>query len=68
MNDYLYLKEEFPKFQGRGLRGEVLQAYYEAERILKGLDKINKRTCGCNYGAMGREVDRLYTQWQKENE
>ncbi len=62
-NDIKYLKEEFPKFQGRRIKGEVLNSYYEAERILKGMEKINRRSCGCNYAAMGREVDALYKNW-----
>ena len=62
-NDKIYLKEEFPKYQGRMLRGDVLASYYEAERILKGLKSIKKRSCGCNYSSMGRDVDRLYENW-----
>lgn len=62
-NDTKYLKEEFPKYQGRMLRGDVLASYYEAERILKGLKTIKKRSCGCNYSSMGREVDKLYENW-----
>ena len=62
-NDLKYLKEEFPKYQGRMLRGDVLASYYEAERILKGMETIKKRSCGCNYASMGREVDNLYKNW-----
>lgn len=55
-----WLNNEFPKFQGRMLKGEVLAAYYEAERILKNKETLQRRGCSCEYGTMAREVDRLY--------
>jgi len=55
-----WLEEEFPKYKGRSLKGDVLMAYYEAERILKGNQTIKKRGCTCEYGGMKNEVERLY--------
>ena len=42
--DKKWLLEEFPKHRGKTIRGEVLQAYYRAEMVLSGKEKINKRT------------------------
>jgi hypothetical protein len=68
-NNKDWLLNEFPKYRGRLLKGEVLKAYYDAERILLNLPEIKKRGCGCHYGSMAREVDRLYDQWlSNENE
>lgn len=59
-----WLDEVFPTHQGKMVRGEVLQAYYEAERILKGKQTIQKRGCSCQFTGMAREVDRLYEQYR----
>lgn len=58
-----WLKEEFPKHQGKTLRGETLKAYYEAERILLNRDKIQPRGCSCNYNQLKAFVDELYEKW-----
>lgn len=59
-----WLMNEFAtKFMGRTLRGEVLNAYYKAEMILKGRHAIQRRSCGCQYGSMARAVDKLYNDW-----
>ena len=58
-----WLKEEFPKYQKRILRGEVLNAYYTAEMLLNGVDKINKRGCYCEYGSLKDSVESKYSKW-----
>lgn len=42
---------------------QVLNAYYEAERILLGNDKLNRRGCSCNYNRAQEQIDRLYKQF-----
>ena len=39
--DVYYLLVEFPKYKGLTLRGKVVEEYYQAERILKGLNQNN---------------------------
>ena len=62
-----FLLNVFPEYQGRTLRGDVLNAYYKAEMLLKDRHAIQRRSCGCQYGSMGREVDRLYQEWLERN-
>ena len=58
-----WLKDSFTTFQKRVLRGEVLNAYYRAEMLLNGADKINKRSCYCEYGSLKDSVDSKYSKW-----
>ena len=65
--DAIWLKEEFiAKHQGLILKGATLNAYYEAERILKGKDSVNKRPCTCQYKDLARIVNSLVDQYQYE--
>lgn len=61
--DKQWLIEEFPKYRGRILRGEVLDSYYKAEKILKNLTTIKKRGCSCEYKSLGIQVDNLYEKF-----
>lgn len=62
--DSKWLKDHFTKESyGKVMRGNVIHDYLQAERILKGYDKINRRGCGCQYGGMARAVDKLYKEW-----
>lgn len=49
------------------MRGDVIHDYLYAEKVLKGYDKINRRSCGCEYGGVARAVDKLYEEWLIEN-
>ena len=63
----IWLKEEFiTKHQGRMLKGATLNAYYEAERVLKGKDKIDRRPCTCQFKDLARLVNSLVEQYQSE--
>ena len=66
--DKKWLIEEFPKYKGRTIRGEVLAAYYKAEMILSGNTQIKKRGCSCELGGMARAVDNSYNKWLSDNE
>jgi len=61
----LFLREDFVQAYGRTLKGDVLNTYLEAERILLKKEKINRRNCSCQYGHLKRSVDALYLQWKK---
>ena len=59
----IFLKEEFEaKAKGLILRGKVLDAYYEAEKILRGWDKKKPRGCSCEYRNMASIVNSLFDQ------
>ena len=63
----IFLVEKFEK-QALGLilKGKVTDYYYEAERILRGWDKIKKRGCTCEYKNMARIVNGLFDQHKPE--
>ena len=65
--DAIWLREEFiGKHQGKILKGATLNAYYEAERVLKGKDKIDRRPCTCQFKDLARIVNSLVEQYQSE--
>ena len=54
---------------GKTLRGNVIYDYLYAEKVLKGYEKVKRRGCGCEYGGVKRQVDKLYKEFldgQKE--
>jgi len=61
--DKKWLIEEFPKYKGKTIRGEVLASYYRAEMLLNGWSQIKKRTCSCQLRSLASETDRLYNKW-----
>ncbi len=63
VEDKEWLMLEFPKYKGKTIRGEVLKAYYEAERILAGKEQIRKRGCSCELRGMATGVDKSYNNW-----
>ena len=62
-SEKIWLLEEFPKYKGKTIRGEIANAYHEAERILNNKQSINKRTCGCQYRSLAEGVNRAYDKW-----
>ena len=59
----IFLKEEFEKnAKGLILKGRVLDTYYEAERILRGWDKVQRRGCSCDFKNMARIVGSLFEE------
>lgn len=63
IGDIKWLEEEFPKYKGKPLDGVVLNAYYLAEKLLKGNPTIHKRGCTCQYGSLANEVNTLYRKF-----
>ncbi len=61
-----WLINEFPKYKGRMLKGQVVSNYLEAERILLNRQTINKRECDCDNTDMARQTDRLYERWLEQ--
>lgn len=67
IEEAIWLKEEFiPNHQGRMLKGSTLSAYYEAERILKNKDKIDRRGCTCQYRDLARLVNSMMDQYSSK--
>ena len=65
--DQRFLIDIFPEFKdGDIFNTKVLNAYYRAEKIIKGYDEIKRRGCNCQYGKFQKEVDNLYKNWLYE--
>jgi len=63
----VWLKEHFEKkCKGATIKGNVLGCYYEAERILRGKDKINRRGCACQYKDLARVVNSMFDQYSTQ--
>ena len=67
LEDKAWLRNKFPEYQHRTLKGEVLENYYLAEKLLTGADSINRRSCGCNLRGMASQVNKLYDNWLQNN-
>jgi len=48
---------------GKTMRGTTVYDYLYAEKVLKGYPKIKRRACGCEYGGVKRQVDKLYKEF-----
>jgi len=62
--DIKWLKEVFPQFQNKVLRGVNLDAYAKAELIILG--KSSKPECSCSYNNYKQKVDSYYEKWEKK--
>jgi len=51
---------------GLKLQGDVVNQYYEAERLLMGKDKINRRGCTCHYKSLAKMVSSLWDQYKQK--
>lgn len=63
-----WLIQNFPNYVGRTLRGDVLTAYLEAERIILNREQHRKVTCNCQLRDIARSINELYNKWLKENQ
>lgn len=63
-----WLLTEFPTHSIKTLRGETLSAYYRAEMLLNGWDRIKQRSCSCQYRGLKNSVDGSYKQWLQNEE
>jgi hypothetical protein len=62
-------KESYEQIlKGRNIKGKIYDDYLKAEMLLLSRDKINPRSCPCNYKALGETVNKLYKNWLLENE
>jgi hypothetical protein len=58
-----WLLKDFPKFKGLVPKGDVWNAYLEAERILLDRPNILQRGCNCVRNNVKQHVDALYENW-----
>jgi len=65
--DRIWLEETFPKYYGLTIKGEVYQAYLNAERIFNNWVTVKKRDCSCQYRALKNTVDTQYNNWLQAN-
>lgn len=65
--DKKWLIEEFPNFKGRTMMKQTLQAYYRAEMLLNGWEKVKPRTCSCHLRGLADGVNALYGKFINEN-
>lgn len=65
--DIKWLREEFPQFFNKTIRGAVYNAYLKAEMILLNRDSVNKRDCSCHYRGLAESVNKLYSNWLHNN-
>ena len=63
--DIKWLKEEFPKYMGLTLKGDVKAAYEKAEKILFDLPEMWVRDCTCEYGYLFNRVNNKYEEFLK---
>ena len=56
-----WLLNDFPKYKGKTLRGDVKDAYTKAETLLDG--RVTLPDCSCQYGSYQNKINKLYEQW-----
>lgn len=67
LDDKTWLRNTFPEYKDRTLKGEVLEAYYRAEKVLSGWESIKRRGCGCELRGLANTVNMLYDNWLNSN-
>jgi len=50
----------------RGFKGDVKANYEEAERILRGWNKTNPRSCSCDFPALTRITNSFFEQYEAQ--
>ncbi len=65
--DKQWLKEVFPIFIGRTLRGETLDAYLRAEMLIDNTETKRRITCNCQLRDVARVINDKFAKWRKEN-
>jgi len=65
--DKKWLLEEFPKYKGRTMMKDTVNAYLKAEMILNGWSQIKKRTCSCHLRGLADGVNAAYGKFVNEN-
>lgn len=62
----VWIVEVFDKVRDLALRNKTIDKWYEAERILRGWDKTQPRSCSCEYRTLARLVQSFRSQYDSE--
>ncbi len=62
----VYIVEKWYPIRDGALRSNTIGVWYEAERILRGWDEIQARSCSCEYKTLARMVKSFYSQYEAE--
>lgn len=62
----VYIMEKWYPIKDMALNNKTISVWYEAERILRGWDKTQPRSCSCEYRTLARLVHSFYSQYETE--
>ena len=63
-SEAVYIVEKWYPIRDMALKNNTIDVWLEAERILRGWDKIQSRSCSCEYKALARMVKSFYSQYE----
>lgn len=58
----VYIMEKWYPIRDMALNNKTIGVWYEAERILRGWDKTQPRSCSCEYRTLARLVKSFFSQ------
>lgn len=62
----VYIVDVWEPIKNFGLNSKNINIWYEAERILRGWDKIQPRGCSCEYKTLARLVHSFREQYDND--
>lgn len=62
----VYIVEKWYPIRDMALNNKTIGVWYEAERILRGWDKTQPRSCSCEYRTLARLVKSYYSQYESQ--
>lgn len=62
----VYIVEKWYPIRDGSLNKKTIGVWYEAERILRGWDKTQPRSCSCEYRTLARLVKSYYSQYESK--
>ena len=66
LEEAVYIMEKWYPIRDGSLNKKTIGVWFEAERILRGWDKIQVRTCSCEYKTLARLVKSFFSQYETE--
>jgi len=62
----IWIVDEFDKVRDLALNNKTINKWYEAERILRGWNKTQPRSCKCEYRTLARLVQSFREQYDSQ--
>ena len=62
----VYIMEKWFPIRDGALNNPTIGVWYETERILRGWDKTQPRSCSCEYRVLARLVKSFFSQYESE--